>query len=105
MHALKPHENTLQPGGAVSKAPGKRKGPTPEDYIGKPWYRADWNRAAAEAELGKLPAGAFGLRPSSQTNAIAMSHSKGGGEVGHAIINIHHGEDNHWGYSIENRGV
>lgn len=43
--------------------------------------------------LGASIAGSFCVRPSSQANRLALSHAKGNGVVGHAIINVH-GEDN-----------
>lgn len=106
MHALKPHANTLTPGtAAVVVAPPPRQRPSENDYLTKSWYRADWDRPTAEQVLGAMQAGAFGLRPSSQANRLALSHSKGGGAVGHAIIHIHNGENNRYGYSIEDREV
>lgn len=73
--------------------------------VGKPWYRADWDRGKAEAHLRTALAGSFCVRPSSKVNSLALSHGKGGGVVGHAIINLHRGDDGHFGYSIEDRGV
>jgi hypothetical protein len=55
--------------------------------------------------LGAMPSGAFALRPSSQQNRLALSHSKGKNAVGHAIIHIHNGENNRYGYSIEDRDI
>lgn len=105
MHALKTHANTLQPGTAAVSAPPPRQRPSDSDYIGKSWYRPEWDRVTAETILGAMPSGAFGLRPSSQANRLALSHSKGKGAVGHAIIHIHNGENGRYGYSIEDREI
>jgi serine/threonine protein kinase len=106
MHALKPHANTLTPGtAAVVVAPPPRQRPSEADYVNKSWYRPDWDRVTADQVLGAMAAGAFGLRPSSQPMRLALSHSKGGGAVGHAIIHIHNGENNRYGYSIEDRDI
>lgn len=105
MHALKTHANTLQPGTATVAAPPPRQRPSESDYIGKSWYRPEWDRVTAEQVLGAMPSGAFALRPSSQQNRLALSHSKGKNAVGHAIIHIHNGENNRYGYSIEDRDI
>jgi serine/threonine protein kinase len=105
MHALKTHANTLQPGTAAVAAPPPRQRPSESDYIGKSWYRPEWDRVTAEQVLGAMPSGAFALRPSSQQNRLALSHSKGKNAVGHAIIHIHNGENNRYGYSIEDRDI
>jgi hypothetical protein len=68
-------------------------------------YRPEWNRQAAETFLATAPIGSFGVRPSSQARSLALSHTKADRTVGHAILHVHSGEDGHYGYSIEDRGV
>jgi hypothetical protein len=51
----------------------------------QPWYLAG-SRQQAEEMLAAEEAGSFIIRPSSQSNCLALSHKVSNGTIGHALI-------------------
>jgi len=71
------------------------------DYERKKWFFAKASREDAEKSLVGKPFGAFVVRKASKPGCLAISHVEHGGKVTHAVLHIHRGELNRFGYSIE----
>jgi serine/threonine protein kinase len=80
----------MTPGGqspAMSK-PGSVPPAVAAELLGVDWFRPTHNRTQAEAHLANAAPGQFVIRPSSQSNSVALSHKRSEGYIGHAVIKV-----------------
>ncbi len=95
------------PGVVEWKTPDERFTPSTRmpqpavDYERKKWFFAKATRDDAEKSLAGKPFGSFVVRKASKPGCLAISHVEHGGKVAHAVLHIHRGELNRFGYSIE----